>query len=96
MDIVAKTGRRSNSILKSVPGETATSSVFEGFLQLTGRSDKKTNSYSNGGFYMVFDIWCNSSIYVMVFKHEKSFERPQGVATGGKPASTAAKQDKNA
>ena len=87
---------RSNTILKSVPGETASSSVFEGFSQLTGRSDNKTNSYSNGGFYMVIAIWCNSSIYVMVFKHGKRFERPQGVATGGKPASTPAKQDKNA
>jgi hypothetical protein len=93
---VAKTGRRRNTILKSVPGETATSSVLKGFYSLPGGQIRRQTLRDNGSFYMVIAIWSNSSIYGMVFKHGKSFERPQGVATGGKPARTAAKQDKNA
>lgn len=89
---MVKTGRRRNTILKSVPGKTSTSSVFKGLHRLLRGHIEKAHSYNNGGFYMDIAIWCNSGICGMVFKAGRSFERPQGVASGGKPARTDAKQ----
>lgn len=93
---MGKTGRRRNTILKSVREKTSTSSVLKGLHRLLRGQIEKAHSHNNGGFYMDIAVWCNSGICGMVFKAGRSFDRPQGVASGGKLARTAAKQYKAA